>query len=345
MNLTLKDLHEAVKKRVDSVRCEELWQGFKPLRFALYNDTECYLDGRYIEKTDRFLGNTAIEYDGEFIAIWYVSGEPDLDILASKMIHEMFHGFQNSNNDSRFPQELSALYQYRYSDENLSLKLKEQRLLADMVQEFSGEKLKKLLQYRKYRYDHFPYEFVYEARVEQIEGSANYVELRALKQISESLYLQKLEQMKRNILEPANLLPVRIVSYDVGALLLHVLKENRVSFEQEFSDTTFSEYLISGMEETDPGDVETNLSRCIEGYFHQTRKVIDAALQKNDVVMGHRSKLLGVNVYNAVYLNGYITSTYFVMYGEEASPTVVHGDFVIETPEEGIVTKIYRMAN
>ena len=227
MSLDLKQLYEAVKKRVDSVRCEELWQGFKPLRFALYNDTECFFDGRYIEKTDRFLGNTAIEYDGEFIAIWNVSGEPDLDILSSKMIHEMFHGFQNSNNDSRFPQELSALYQYRYSNENLSVKLKENQLIADLAQEFNNEKLERLLKYRKYRHEHFQYEFIYESKIEQIEGAANYVELQALKQISETIYLRKLEQMKQNITEPANLLPVRIVSYDVAPCIKRKLHSVR----------------------------------------------------------------------------------------------------------------------
>ena len=343
MSLDLKQLYEAVKKRVDSVRCEELWQGFKPLKFALYSDTECVFDGRYIEKTERFLGNTAIEYDGEFVAIWYVRGEPDLDILASKIIHEMFHGFQNSNNELRFPQELSALYQYRYSNENLSVKWKENQLIAELVQEFDNEKLERLLKYRKYRQEHFKQEFIYESQIEQIEGTANFVELQALKQISDSLYLRKLEQMKQSIIEPTNLLPIRIVSYDVGALLLHVLKENCIPFDQGFSGITFSENLIHAMDETDLCDVDVSMDRYIDDYFAKVKEVIDGTIEKNDVVTEHRSKLLGVNVYNAAYLNGYVISTYFVMYGEETSPTIEHGDFVIETPEEGVVTRIYRM--
>ena len=343
MSLDLKQLYEAVKIRVDNVRCEELWQGFRPLKFALYDDTDCFFDGRYIEKTDCFLGNTAIEYDGEFIAIWYVSGEPDPDILSSKMIHEMFHGFQSSNNDPRFPQELSALYQYRYSNENLSVKWKENQLIADLAQEFNAEKLAQLLKCRKYRHEHFRYEFIYESKIEQIEGAANYVELQALKQISETAYLRKLEQMKQSITEPANLLPVRIVSYDAGALLLHVLKENHIPFDQGFSDITFSENLILSIDETDVCDIREDMGRHIDAYISRVREVIDRAVEKNDVVMEHRSRLLGVNVYNAAHLDGYVTSTFFVMYGEENDPTVEHGDFVIETPEEGVVTKIYRM--
>lgn len=309
----------------------------------MYNDTECFFDGNYIEKTDQFLANTAIEYNGEYIAIWYVSGETDLDILASKMIHEMFHGFQNSNQDSRFPQELEALYRYRYSNGNLSLKRQENCMIAELAQKFDRQKLEQILQYRKYRYHHFRYEFLYEAKIEQIEGAANYVELQALKQLSEPLYLQKLEKMTRSLSDPASLLPVRIVSYDVGALLLHVMKENGVAFDQGFGDHTFSENLICTVNEAPLQGFEENMGAYIDAYFDQAKQVIERAVRKNDIVMEHRAALLGVNVYNAVYLDGYLTSTFFVMYGDEASPTIEHGNFVIETPEEGIVTKVYRM--
>ena len=97
------------------------------------------------------------------------------------------------------------------------------------------------------------------------------------------------------------------------------------------------------MDETDICDIDVSMDRYIDAYLTKVKEVIDCTIEKNDVVMEHRSKLLGVNVYNAVHLNGYVTSTFFVMYGEEASPTIEHGDFVIETPEEGVVTKIYRM--
>ena len=344
MCIDLKKTYDAVKESVDKVQCSALWQGFTPLKFALYSDTECFFDGNFIEKTDRFLGNTAIEYNGEFIAIWYLSEDTDTEILASKMIHEMLHGFQNNNRDPRFPNELSALYHYRYNSENLSIKLEENRLLCELTESFRTEKLMQLLRYRKYRYEHFRDEFIYESKIEQIEGAANYVELQALKQISEPLYRRKLEQMKQTVVKPESMLPIRIVSYDTGALLLHILKENHLPIAQDFSDLTFSEVLILDVNDEESCSVNETVHRCIDAYFRKAQTVIDSAIAKNAVVMSEESPLLGVNVYNAVYHNGYITSTYFVMYGSESAPTVRHGNFVIETSAEGIVSKIYEMA-
>ena len=344
MKHDLEELYSAVKVHVDKVRCNDLWQGFKPLKFALYNDTECFFDGNYVEKTEQFLANTAIEYNGEWIAIWSVSGENDPEVLASKMIHEMFHGFQNRNHESRFPGELSALYRYQYSEENLSVKLAENRLIAELTQTFSREKFEQLLRYRKYRYENFRYEFIYESKVEQIEGTANYVELQALKQISREKYQRKLEQMRRNITEPANLLPIRVISYDIGALLLHVLKENEIPAQQEFGDVTFSESLVANVDYPERCNVDGTVKRCIDAYFSKAQEQINAAIARNAVVMEQERQLLGVNVYNAVYLGGYMISTFFVMYGDEAAPSIEQGNFVIQTPAEGVVTRIYRIA-
>lgn len=43
------------------------------------------------------------------------------------MIHEMFHGFQFANKESRFPDEFDAILNYDIDDENLSLKYEEGR--------------------------------------------------------------------------------------------------------------------------------------------------------------------------------------------------------------------------
>ena len=71
--------------------------------------------------------------------------------------------------------------------------------------------------------------------------------------------------------------------------------------------------------------------------------MINSAVEKQEVVFRGRSALLGVNIYNAVYFEGYIISKFFVMYGDKQAPNVEYGDFVIETPCEGILTKIYRL--
>ena len=107
--MELSKLYRQVENHIRRVDMQALWEGFQPLRFALYDEKDCCFDGKMIEKTPEFLANTSIEYHGEQIAIWNVQNDIDPLILASKLIHEMFHGYQRLNAESRFPDELHAL--------------------------------------------------------------------------------------------------------------------------------------------------------------------------------------------------------------------------------------------
>lgn len=168
--------------------------------------------------------------------------------LTSKIIHEMFHGFQMKNNESRFFDDLDALYHYKYEEENLNLKTRENRLLYQLSQQFHQETFEEFLQLRKYRFDCFPYACHYESCIEQIEGTANFVELYSLKQLSAELFEKRLSAIKERVVNPVNLFPVRAICYDIGALLLHVMTENNIAFEDGFSSVPFSESVISGVE-------------------------------------------------------------------------------------------------
>ena len=60
----------------------------------------------------------------------------------------MFHGFQMMNHDSRFPDELDALYNYKYEEDNLNLKLTENQLLCRLSIRFEKALFEELLQIR-----------------------------------------------------------------------------------------------------------------------------------------------------------------------------------------------------
>ena len=337
----LEELYKIVKSYLDKVDFSLLWKGFKPLKFALYNNETVFFDGKYVEKTSEFIANTAIEYKGEIIGIWNVMEDIDPIVLASKMIHEMFHGFQRMNNETRFPDELDALYNYQYSDENLSIKLEENKLLVKLLENYNVDDFNKLLSLRKYRADKFKYEYKYESLIEQIEGSANNVELNALKQLSNDLYLEKLNSLKNCIIDKSNFLPIRVICYDIGAVLLDVLKRNNLTFDEGFSKDSFSMDLINGI---NPAKVDVTLSfgENIKKYFNRAEEIINNAINKNDVVVEGRYNILGVNVYNAIFYKGYIISIYFLMYGEQDAPNIEYGNFVIETKGGKILTKVYR---
>ena len=337
----LEGLYKIVKSYIDKVDFSLLWKGYKPLRFALYNNEQVYFDGKYVEKTQEFIANTAIEYNGEMIGIWNVMEDVDPIILASKMIHEMFHGFQRLNNESRFPDELDALYKYKYNNENLSIKLEENKLIVKLLDNFNKEDFDKLLGLRKYRLEKFPFEYRYESMIEQIEGSANNIELNSLKQLSKELYEVKLNSLKESIVNKANFLPIRVLCYDIGALLLEVLKINNIAYDDGFSKEPFSISLLDGVE---PSKVDASCSfdNEIKAYFGNAENIINSAIEKNDVVVEGNYNILGVNVYNAIFYKGYIISIYFLMYGNPEAPKIEYGNFVIESKGDKILTKVYK---
>lgn len=340
--MKLDELYNEVSLLISKIDFNHLWNGFYPLKFALYNDKECYFNGEYILKNDNFLGNTSIKYNGEWIAIWNVMEDINPVILCSKMIHEMFHGFQQLHYETRFPDELDAIYNYKYSNENLSLKFKENQILVELNECFNLIKYNELLEIKKYRYNNFKYEFIYESKIETIEGSANYIELEVLRQLSFTLYENKLTEMKNLLLNKNNLLPVRIVSYDIGALTIKIIKDNDIMFNYDFNNLTINEQLIKNTKYKE-FKFSLTMENEINNYYQRGKNIITKTLENNIILVDKRVILLGVNVYNAFYFNNYIISKYFVMYKEDNDTKVLYGDFLIEITDNKMVNKIYKI--
>lgn len=340
--MDLERLYDQVNAQIQTLDFSKLWEGFVPLKFALYNDSACFYNGNYIEKTDAFLANTAICYNGEWIAIWNVAESIDPVILTSKIVHEMFHGFQMANNDSRFFDDMDALYHYKYTEGNLNLKAMENRLLCHLADRFDEGLFDEFLGIRKLRQRTYPYEYHYEACIEQIEGAANYVELQCLKQLSAALFRKALSATKERVADQNNLLPVRIICYDIGALLLLVMTENRIAFDSGFSPVPFSEAILEGIEER-ICTPDISVKALVDAYYSKASETVRRAVERNDLVCDTPDDLLAVNIYNAVCCRNYIISKFFVMYGSEENPKVEYGDFVIETTAYKKLSRIYRI--
>lgn len=338
----LDELYYEVESLINKIDFNKIWPNFKRLKFALYNQNECFFNGNYIPKTNQFLGNTSIKYNDEYIAIWNVIENIEPKILASKMIHEMFHGFQYINNESRFPDEIKSIYEYKYIDENLSIKLKENEIINDLLSVFNQSKFNELLNLRKYRSVKFNTEFTYEVMIEQIEGTANYIELNVLYQLDNELYNDKLNALKKAIVNPNRLIPIRIISYDIGVLFIKLLMDYQINFDKGFSHIPIAQELIEDSVFNDL-KINNNMQVVIDSYYQRGLKIINDSIDHNDIIMDGYEDLLGFNVYNAFFKDGYIISRYFVMYGSKENPSILYGDFVIESKEKGKVTKIYKL--
>ena len=329
--MNLLETYRVLDRYVSSVDFAALWPGFQRIKFAVYDEKECVLDGQKVEKTADFCANTAIEYRGETVAIWQMSGENvDGAVLASKIIHEMFHGFQTLSGETRYPDELEALRSYRYSAENLSIKLDEGQLTAELLENYRAEGLSRLLALRALRRERFPGEFDYEGRVEQIEGSARFVELAALGQLSPEKAGKAWKRLGQTIARPESYFPVRAACYDVGAALFRLLMEHTGLDVRGFSPWPEMEAALEGVAPCDPPAPRPDVRVCLEAYQAETRRVVTQALARNEIALEGPIPLLSVNTYDARRLGPYVTSTYFVLLGSRENPTLLSGDFVVE---------------
>ncbi len=344
--MDLEVLYGKVRDAVSSLDFSRIWPGFEPLRFALYDTSKCFFDGHFVEKTDAFCANTSIVYEGEQIAIWMVRQEMDAGVLASKIVHEMFHGYQNLKGWDCWPDELEALYRYRYDPENLSVKLRENELLLVLLDAFDEDAFRELLSLRKRRSEAFPYEFLYESRVEEIEGTANYVEWQALKQLDAGRADELTERMRAGLTKPETLFPIRISSYQTGALMIHALRSAGL-YDFGAADRPVIFSVLGGVEPADgdfPGKEEIlgRVTEAVETFENETDAIVRAAIEKDQVVLRGPLELTGVNVYNARCRNGFITSTGLMMYRENGEDRLLPGDFVIRMRDGKTIDAAYR---
>ncbi len=346
--MNLERIYHSIYQRLTKIDFERLWLGFRLVKFAVYDDTQCIFDGQLIPKSEEFLANTSILYQGEYIAIWKITEDEstiDFDVLTSKLVHEMFHAFQQRSRENRYPNELEAVQRYRYESGNLSGKLHEARLLRECLEHHSESTFKAFLQSRQVRCQAFPYEATYEAQIEQIEGSAQYVELLALTQLNAEKGRLAWERVVDSILDPQRYFPIRMISYSIGAVVLRVLKQQGLMDQVIQSALPFALAMVEGVEpSTQPILNHEAMEQHITAYRSVTSTIIQKALEKQETVLEGDYPLLGLNVYNARCEGKFVTSTYFVMVEVEAQSKVLSGDFVIELNEHARVFRVYRQA-
>lgn len=241
---------------------------------------------------------------------------------------------------------MEALYNYRYSEENLSIKLHENKLLLELLEEFDDDKYNELLTCRKYRSVKFPYEFSYECCGEEIEGSANYVEWQVLKQLDKQASDELVDDMKKAMLLPQSLFPIRISGYYTGALLINTMilageynyvPGNRPVISEILNSMDSISAVNVGME------IEQNaVSEAYNSFMAESKRIVESSVEANEVVLKGPLELVGVNIYDARCYNGYITSRFFFMYLDNGEKKVIRDNCVIKMRDEKTIDTVYR---
>lgn len=340
--LDLQQAYSDILKRLARLDFNALWPGFARLEFALYNDDEVVLNGKRLPKTEEFLANTAILYEGRTIAIWQLVEETDPDILTSKIVHEMFHGFQTAAGEKRFPSEFEAIVRYRYTPESLTLKYREDLLLASLAERFDPSVCAEFLSLRKTRAQFFPYEYGYDGGIEAIEGAAQYVELQTLKQLSAEKYLAEYTRLIGRLRRREALIPARILSYDVGALLLSVLLQNGLPVDQTIGETDapYDKRTADGAASAKLPPVDPEIAALCQRDTETLRRKIDSIQAAGEPIARGDFELMGCNVYSARYLDGFAYSEYFLTY-RDGDPVTLFGNFLFRLAN-GRVLAVWR---
>ena len=210
--MDLKNWYDRVREQLDRLDFPALWAGFAPCPFALYTHDTAVLNGEMMPRPAEFYGNTSVCRQGEYLAIWNMEADPPADVagLAASLVHEMFHSFQFRCGEQGWPDDL-VLAAAEPQPAFLALRAQEHRALA------GGAPLSEVLALRQSRAALQPELLLEEARMETIEGTAEYVGRLALARLSPAACEGAYARSAQRLLQWPDL---RRGAYDSGPWLL-----------------------------------------------------------------------------------------------------------------------------
>ena len=231
----LKKEYDRVSSRLEQVDMAALWPGFRRYPFALYDGRNACVAGEMLPRPEAFRGNTAIQWGDGYMAVWDIGQDPvaDADELAGHLAHEMFHAHQLTLGETRFPDDLHWLC-HPPTAEALALRQREHRLLARAAEHPAPEEASRLLAevfaLRALREASCPEDARQGLLAETVEGTAEWVGLSALAQLSLEKAAQRLQQVATRMTDAGlHQLDTRRVSYDSGVCLLALARQAGLS--------------------------------------------------------------------------------------------------------------------
>lgn len=275
----MKKLYEKIAEKLAQINFNNIWNGFKRCRFALYDDSTVILGAQEFPVDGRFRGNTCIDFEGEYIAIWRVedSDYQDIDLLAANVVHEMFHVYQRNNMDLDYPNDLKILSLDAGADYYL-MKLTENLALCDSIRITDLKEKQKyinnLLAQRKQRSNAYEQLTLEEKKAEQLEGAAEFCGTMALKTLNPEKYQLRIQDYIKKISTPSTeFFDVRRMSYFTGTLLYVTLFDAGMKYDDASVYSLTEHMVLPG------GTLEDNaeLINSFERYENNKAKTISEA--------------------------------------------------------------------
>lgn len=249
----MRMLYEQIHKRIREIDFSKLWEGFHPFSFALYTREQVVFSDYCIPWNTCFIGNTAIWYENQYLAIWEITEgdkkeEVDFDLLAASIVHEMFHAYQNEKKEFRYPKDLLFLLEIKQESYYLD-RFYETILLSEAFRKKEREDILSLLlefcERRIQRERAYPQEVGNEYCAETIEGMAEYVGILALEQLAKEKAEEKLSFYYHKVNEISHYqTDIRRSAYLTGTLLLYLAKQLNLRISHQIGEESQCVYFL-----------------------------------------------------------------------------------------------------
>lgn len=350
------------KKEIHPLKLSEYWKGFEASPIALYNKEEiCVINHNslpnnfvklmediYIGKWNTsFLGNTAIDYSGQYMAIWNMNEDIEYESLYAGIVHELFHSYQLKCGEERWANELLAV-KYPYTKNNIALRLEERKKLLKAVFEKDDKRLeyiKDFISCREQRKEEIQESLNYELALESIEGTASYVEYKA--------YLDKTKLPREFILskygkslveDNDGLLKFRESCYTTGLYMCILLDSLGVDWQEEYMNSKLYlyEFLLSKinvMEKTEVYiDDYSKAERMLKLLEEQKRKALYEFYKKEDkkITLEGNMMLACFDPMNVIPIDGLILHKNFIKLSNEKEEMYLNGPVLAKHNAENL---------
>lgn len=315
----LQTTYYEVANRLERIDFPSIWPGFSSGSFALYQEKLACLGGQLVPRPPEFRGNTAISWQGGPLAIWNLEQETDLDLLASCLVHELFHAHQLASGETRFPQDIRLALSPAPLP-SLASRLQEGRLLAQAVSagpDAARAHLTDFCALRRQRQER-P-ECLQECLVETVEGTAEFVGLQALRTLSPEKYQRELDRYRALLLHPGPLLTdPRRMAYYTGALLLVSAQEAGLDLRHLLpgQGLPLFAFLDRLLPHTSPpplsADTLDEAAPLQEAQDHAHRQAVNGFLAQNPPYQEGPFRICGYDPMNQFAVDGNLFCTHFL---------------------------------
>ena len=357
------NLLSKLKGEIHSLKLKEYWDEFSFSAIALYNKEEIYVINHnslpndfvklkgdiYVGKWNpSFCGSTAINYSGQYMAIWDMDEDIQYESLYAGIVHELFHSYQLKSGEERWANELLAVA-YPYTKNNIALRLEERKKLLKAVFEKDYDKrleyIKGFISCREQRKEEIREYLNYELALESIEGTASYVEYKAYLDKTKLPVEFVLSKFGKSLIDDNDgLLQFRASCYTTGLYMCVLLDSFGAEWQEEYMNSKLYlyEFLLEKINIKEKIEVKiddySNAEKMLKVLESEKRNALNDFYETEGrkVTLKENMKLTGFDPMNVVPIDGLILHKHFIKLSNEKEEIYLDGPVLAKHKAENL---------